>query len=100
MILDNEKKMILAFRFVVALAVSKNLVERCGGSIDVASEPGSGTVVTMTLPAAAGSERDGHRTADSVCAGPNRPEEGTDISAGAPTGHGKLVGSPERGGAS
>jgi len=36
----------------LGLAVSKRLVERCGGRIDIESEPGAGTEVTVSLPAA------------------------------------------------
>lgn len=37
-------------RDVLALAISRRLVERMGGSIDVANHPGSGSTVWLTLP--------------------------------------------------
>jgi anti-sigma regulatory factor (Ser/Thr protein kinase) len=35
----------------LGLCVSRRLVERCGGTIDIESEPGRGTKVTVDLPA-------------------------------------------------
>ncbi len=37
----------------MGLALVRRFVERCGGSVDLASEPGMGTTVTLVLPACA-----------------------------------------------
>jgi signal transduction histidine kinase len=45
----------------LGLAVSKRLVERCGGSIQVESAPGKGTVATVRLPVAPKASEAGDR---------------------------------------
>jgi signal transduction histidine kinase len=53
----------------LGLAVSKRLVERCGGRIEIESKMGVGTEVTVTLPAAMPAESEGD---SSDCPGRNR----------------------------
>jgi PAS domain S-box-containing protein len=45
----------------LGLALVRGVVEGAGGSIQIASEPGCGTIVSMTLPASAARERPGAR---------------------------------------
>lgn len=42
----------------LGLAICKSIVERCGGSITIASKPGAGTTVTVRLPALHGPAHD------------------------------------------
>jgi signal transduction histidine kinase len=48
----------------LGLTITRDVIARLGGSLDVASEPGRGTTFTITLPVDSGGMSDNADTAD------------------------------------